>query len=136
MAPIEFYPGLKQAHIALASASVALFCARGIGVLAGARWPMAAAVRHASAAIDTLLISAGGLLWWLLQLDPRRDGWLMVKLLLIVTYIVVGSFALKRAPTRVAKALAFLASLLCIASVAAIALRHDPLGPWRMLGLG
>lgn len=124
MVLIEHYLAFKQAHIALAATSVALFAARGIGVLAGGRWPMTTLVRRTSVAIDTLLIAAGGSLWWMLSLHPVRDGWLGAKLLLIVVYIVIGSLALKRAPTRPKKALAFAAALACAAGVVTLAITH------------
>ncbi|MFO1292989.1 MAG: SirB2 family protein [Rubrivivax sp.] len=133
---LDHYQTIKQAHIGLVSASVALFVARGIGVQLRARWPMRAAVRWASVAIDTALITAGGLLWWMLSLDPRRERWLLAKLLLVVVYIVIGSLALKRAPTRGTKALALVASVVCAALVAAIALTHgtlDPAALWQRL---
>ena len=136
MALIEFYPQLRQVHVGLATASVTLFVARGLGVLAGAAWPMGAAPRVLSVLIDTLLLSAGGTLWWLLGLRPDRDHWLAVKLVLIVGYIVIGSFALKRAPTRGGKGLAFAASLACIAAVVAIALSRDPAAPLRWITPG
>lgn len=132
MISIEHHPVLKQAHVTLAALSVALFTARGLGVLAGARWPMAALLRHASVAIDTLLIGAGGTLWWLLSLQPLRDRWLGVKLVLIVVYIVLGSLALKRAPTPAGRAAAFVAALACIATAAAIALTRDPAALGRL----
>ena len=86
---------------------------------------MAAWLRGASVAIDTLLFGAGVSMWVMLSLHRARDHWLGAKLSLIVLYIVLGSLALKRAPTRVAKAVAFAAALACIAAVAAIALTHD-----------
>lgn len=125
MIGIEHYHALKQAHVAFAVTSVALFTLRGVGVLAGARWPMAALLRRASVVIDTLLIGAGASLWWLLSLQPLRERWLGVKLVLIVVYIVLGSLALKRAPTPAGRAAAFVAALACIATVAAIALTRD-----------
>lgn len=121
---IEHYFAFKHAHMALAAISVALFAARGVGVLAGGRWPMTALVRRTSVAIDTLLIGAGGSLWWMLSLHPLRQHWLGVKLLLILAYIVMGSLALKRAPTRATKAVAFAVALACVASVAVLALTH------------
>jgi uncharacterized membrane protein SirB2 len=133
MIPIEFYPTLKQVHVMLALASISLFAARGAGVLAGRRWPMSALPRSASMVIDTLLLGAGGALWWLLSLNPGRDRWLGVKLVLIVLYIVLGSLALKRAPSRAAKAVAFVAALTCIGMAAAIALTHDALVLGRLL---
>ena len=62
--------------------------------------------------------------WWMLSLHPVRDGWLGAKLLLIVVYIVIGSLALKRAPTRPKKALAFAAALACAAGVVTLAITH------------
>jgi uncharacterized membrane protein SirB2 len=123
------YPWVLPAHIGLVGISVALFAVRGLGVLAGGAWPMAAWARHGSALIDTALLAAGLALWWLLQLNPlRSDTWLGVKLLLLVPYIVLGSLALKRAPTRVGKALFFVAALACIGLMAGIAVAHHPLG--------
>ena len=130
---VEWYLPLKQAHVALVVASVGLFAARGLGVLAGARWPMAAPFRHGSAALDTLLLAAGATLWWMLSLQPLRDGWLGMKLLLVVVYIVLGSLALKRAPGRTAKAVAFAAALACVAAAATIARAHDPQAPLRWI---
>ncbi|MCU0970094.1 MAG: SirB2 family protein [Rubrivivax sp.] len=127
------YLPLKGVHIGLAAASVALFAARGAGVLAGGGWPMARGVRRASVLVDSLLLSAGGALWWLLSLSPAHDRWLLAKLVLIVAYIVLGSLALKRAPSRAGKASAFAAALGCIAAVAGIALAHDPAAPLRWL---
>jgi uncharacterized membrane protein SirB2 len=135
MALIDHYLAIKHAHMTLAATSVALFVLRGGGVLAGARWPMVAAVRRLSIVIDTLLIAAGSTLWWMLSLHPAREQWLAAKLALIVLYIVLGSLALRRAPTRLAKALAFAASLACIGTVAAVALAHDAAVIGRLLGL-
>lgn len=130
----EWYLSLKQAHVALVTASVALFAVRGLGVLAGARWPMAAPLRRGSAGLDTLLLAAGATLWWMLSLQPLRDTWLGTKLALVIVYIVLGSLALKRAPGQAAKALAFVAALACIGAAAWIARAHDPLAPLRWLG--
>jgi uncharacterized membrane protein SirB2 len=133
MTAIELYPGLRHAHMGLAAVSVGLFAARVAGVLGGAAWPLAPAWRRASVLVDTALFGAGVTLWWLLSLQPVRDAWLGVKLLLVVLYIVLGSLALKRAPTRRGKALAFAASLACIAAVVAIARAHDARAPLRLL---
>lgn len=130
---MEWYRPLLAAHVALVVTSVGLFGARGLGVLTGARWPMRPSVRRASVLIDSLLLTAGGLLWWMLSLQPARDRWLLVKLMLLVVYIVLGSLALKRAPTKAGKATAWLAALGCVAAMASIALAHDPLAPLRWL---
>ena len=124
----ELYPWVLAAHIALVGTSVALFAARGLGVLAGKAWPMAAWTRHGSALIDTALLAAGCTLWWLLQIHPVQAPWLGSKLLLLPVYIVLGSLALKRAPSRAAKAGFFVAALACIGFMASVAVAHHPLG--------
>lgn len=124
------YPITLWTHIALVIASVSLFAARGLGVLAQQSWPMRAGWRGLSVWIDVGLLSAGGTLWFMLQFNPWHDHWLGAKLVLLVVYIGLGSMALKRAPTRTSKAGFFAAALLCIAFMASIALSHSPLGLW------
>ena len=122
------YPWLLPLHITLVTLSVSLFAARGLGVLAGQFWPMAGWARGLAPVIDSLLLLAGGALWWLLQLNPTQNHWLLAKLVLLIVYIVLGTLALKRAPTRAAKALCFVAALSVVGFMASIALAHHPLG--------
>jgi uncharacterized membrane protein SirB2 len=122
------YPWLLPLHIALVTLSVTLFAARGLGVLAGQTWPMASAARGLAPVIDSLLLLAGGTLWWLLQFNPLQDSWLGVKLVLLVVYIVLGTLALKRAPTRAGKALCFAAALAVAGFMVGVAIAHHPLG--------
>jgi uncharacterized membrane protein SirB2 len=128
-----WYPLIKQWHIALVALSGTLFVARGIGVLAGTRWPMRPAPRIASVAIDTLLLAAGATLWALLQLNPLRESWFGAKLILLVVYVVLGTWALRRARTPFTRTLFLLAALAVFASMIGIALAHDAAGFWRVL---
>jgi uncharacterized membrane protein SirB2 len=82
--------------------------------------------------IDTLLLSSGVTLWTMLHLDPVRDAWLGVKLLLLPVYIVLGSLALKRARTLTMRATCLVAAIVVFATMVGIALTHDPLGFWRV----
>ena len=122
------YPQIKQGHIALVGSSGVLFAARGLGVWAGARWPMATWARRLSVLVDTLLFAAGVTLWALLGLNPVRDAWLGTKLLLLLAYIVVGSLALKRARTARVRQWAFVAALGLYGFMVSVALAHRPLG--------
>lgn len=134
MALIEYYLPLRQAHLTAVTLSLALFAARGAGVLAGAAWPMHRRTRWASVTIDTLLLTAGVLLWAALGLNPARDLWLGAKLVLLVGYIVLGSFALRRARTGRARAIFYVASLGCAAFMLTVAWAHHPSGLWRLVG--
>ena len=124
------YPITLATHLGFVVASVTLFAARGFGVLTGQAWPMRQAWRSLSVWIDVGLLSAGATLWYLLQFNPWHDHWLAAKLLLLLIYIVLGSYALKRAPTRAAKAAFFVSALSCVAFMASIALSHNPRGWW------
>src|SRR3954469_2509311 len=101
---IEFYPQILWVHIVAVSTSGALFALRGAGVLAGARWPMWAPLRHLTYTIDTVLLTAALMLVTLLHQYPFVQAWLTVKVCLLAVYIVLGTFALKRARTRRAQA--------------------------------
>lgn len=128
-----WYPQLKQAHLLLVTLSGSLFLVRGVGAAAGARWPGHAGLRIASVAIDTLLFAAGATLWFLLQLNPLRDHWLGAKLILLVVYVVLGSFALKRARSAGSRTLFLIAALAVFATMIGIAIAHHPAGFWRPL---
>ncbi|QEI06372.1 invasion activity up-regulator [Pigmentiphaga aceris] len=135
MALADVYPLIKASHIGLAMLSGGLFACRGVGVLLGASLPMSTPVRRASQVIDTALLAAALLLLATLQLNPFATPWLQAKLGLLVAYIVFGTLALKRAPSRAGKALAFMAALTCFLMMIAIARTHDPLGFLRIVGL-
>jgi uncharacterized membrane protein SirB2 len=130
---LAWVPPIRQAHLALVVLSGLLFALRGAGVLAGARWPLHKALRVGSVVIDTLLLLAGATLWALLQLNPLREHWLGVKLVLLVLYIVLGSWALKRAGSTAARAAFFIAALTVFATMLSIGWTRHPLGLWRLM---
>lgn len=135
MSLVEWYLPIKAAHVGLALLSGGLFAGRGVGVLLGAAAPMAPSVRRWSQAIDTALLVAALSLLAVLRLNPFATPWLLAKLSLLVAYIVFGSLALRRAPTRATQALAFTAALLCFVVMLVTARTRDPLGFLRILGL-
>jgi uncharacterized membrane protein SirB2 len=119
-----WYLQIKFTHITLAAVSGSLFALRGVGVLAGAGWPMRALARRASMGIDTALLAAGATLWSVAALNPLRDHWLAGKLLLLPVYVVLGSMALKRARTSRGKLLCFVLALATFAAIGTLALTH------------
>ena len=125
---IEFYPQIKWVHVCAVIASGAFFALRGAGVLAGARWPMWAPLRYLTYTIDTVLLTAALMLVTILHQYPFVQGWLTAKVCLLVVYIVLGTFALKRARTRRAQAGFYVAALAVFLFIASIARAHHPLG--------
>jgi uncharacterized membrane protein SirB2 len=125
---IEFYPQIKQFHILVALLSGSLFALRGAFVLAGARWPQALPVRWFSYAVDTALLTAALMLLTILPGAMFANGWLAVKIALLVVYIVLGILALKRARTPRARLVFYLAALLVYFAIYSIARAHHPFG--------
>jgi len=128
MTLIEIYPKLKASHAGFAMLTIMVFTIRGLGVLAGMQWPMKTWLRVGSMVIDTLLLATAVALLVAMQFSMLSMPWLQLKLVLLVAYVALGVFALKRASTRSGKALAFAAALLCFAHMYGMARTKDILG--------
>jgi len=120
---------VKAVHVTAAALSGTLFLLRGLAVQLRARWPRAAPARYLSYIVDTVLLLAGATLAIILPRAMFANGWLAVKLICVAAYIVLGTFALKRASTRTGKLLCLIAALATFALIVAIAVSHSPLGP-------
>ena len=125
---IEFYPQIRSVHILAVTLSGCLFAIRGLAVLLGMRWPLWAPVRYLSWTIDTVLLTAALMLLTILPGAMFGNGWLTLKLLLLVVYIVLGVFALKRASTRGRKAIFYVLALATFLVIVGIARMHHPWG--------
>ncbi|MFT3728140.1 MAG: SirB2 family protein [Terricaulis sp.] len=129
-----FYLQIRTVHIAAVSLSGALFLLRAVaGNIFGAKWTMAAPLRYMSYTIDTVLLTAALMLMTIVRQYPFVDAWLTVKVSLLVLYVVLGSYALKRGRTRGAR-LAFSAAAACVFGfIISVALTHNPLGVFSLL---
>ena len=125
---IEFYPQIRDVHILAVTLSGCLFAVRGLAVLMGMRWPLWGPVRYLSWTIDTVLLTAALMLLTILPGALFANGWLTLKLLLVVIYVVLGVFALKRASTRRRKAVFYVLALATFLAIVGIARMHSPWG--------
>jgi uncharacterized membrane protein SirB2 len=130
---IEFYPQIKFAHVLCVILSGSLFALRGMMMLAGSRLANHAALRYLSYAIDTTLLTAALMLVAILHQYPFVQAWLTVKVLLLVVYIVLGVFALRRGRTRRVRATCYVIALVVFAAIVGVALTHNPLGWLAMI---
>ena len=130
---IEYYLQIKLVHVYSVLASGALFFLRGLAIKLGGQWAMVAPLRYLSYAIDTVLLTAALMLATILRQYPFAQPWLTAKVTLLVAYIVLGSFALKRGRTRAVRAACWIAALVVYAAIYRIARTRDPLGPLRLL---
>ena len=130
----EYYLQIRFAHVLLVCCSGTLFAVRGLAAIAGAAWANHPALRWLSYVIDTCLLTAALMLVTILQQYPFVQSWLTVKVLLLVVYIVLGVYALRRARTRAARVAAYVAALLVFLFIASVAWRHDPRGVFAGYG--
>lgn len=125
---LEYYLQIKQVHVAMVLSSGGLFALRGLLGLAGSGLGMSAPVRYLSYTIDTTLLTAALMLLVALKLNPFVIPWLSVKLTLLVLYIALGSFALRRGQGKRARAGFYLAALACFGFMYTVARAHHPFG--------
>jgi uncharacterized membrane protein SirB2 len=125
---IEFYLPIKNVHIVTVLLSGSLFIVRGLLVLNGKTWAMSSPLRYLSYSIDTVLLTAALMLATMLPGAVFANGWLSVKLVLLVIYVVLGSFALKRGRTLKSRWLFFIAAVSVYAFMLSVARTHQPLG--------
>lgn len=125
---IDFYPHIKAVHIAMVIASGLLFALRGGAVLAGMRWPMRLPAKLLSYTIDTTLLTAALMLFTILPGALFQNGWLATKIALLVVYIGLGTFALRRARSQRLRIACYVLALVTFAFMFSIARAHHPLG--------
>ena len=122
---------VKQLHVALALLTALSFCLRAYWMLARSPKLRASWSRWLPHVVDTLLFLTGLTMAIGLSISPHAHPWLAVKLVAIVAYVVIGSIALKRGRSYRQRLLALTLSVLVLAYIFAVALRHDP---WVGLG--
>jgi uncharacterized membrane protein SirB2 len=124
-----WYPQIRALHLGAVLTSGGLFLVRGFLLNAlGQGWAMAGPLRIASYAIDTVLLGAAIALVFITRQYPFVDGWLTAKVVLLVVYIVLGSFALKRGRTRAIRIGFWLAALAVFGFIWSVAWAKSPLG--------
>ena len=89
------YPIVKQIHVWLVLISITLFQFRYWFFKVRQQTPPRL-IRVLPHVIDTLLLSTGIWLAWLLALSPWEVDWLGFKLLALLCYIIMGTLAMKK----------------------------------------
>ena len=128
---IEFYSQIKNVHVAMIMASGMLFALRGGAALAGFRWPLAWPVRALTYAIDTTLLTAALMLLSILPWGVFANGWLPMKVGLLVVYVVLGYRSLRPGRSMRVRVVYFVLALLTYGWMYTIARAHHPLGLFR-----
>jgi len=82
---------------------------------------MAAPARYLGYSIDTVLLTAALMLATMLHRAPFVDPWLTTKVMLVVVYLVLGSWALNPDTSRTWRQRLFLTGLATFAVIYAVA---------------
>ncbi|WP_220719428.1 SirB2 family protein [Agarivorans litoreus] len=125
---LEYYPMVKHLHMSLAMLSILGFIFRWMLALFGSSLLERTWLKVLPHIIDTGLLVAAILLCVMLQQYPIAQDWLTAKVVLLVVYIVLGMFALKRAPNQLVRLLAGLAAIAVFAQILVVAFSRSPLG--------
>lgn len=119
---------VKKVHVYSVIASFALFLFRGGLMMAGARLLQHKLLRILPHVVDSILLFSALWLTAIVHQYPFVHHWLTVKVLLLVVYIVLGSFALKRGRTRAVRLVCFFLALGVFVFIVSVARAHHPLG--------
>jgi uncharacterized membrane protein SirB2 len=123
-----YYNEIKWVHIGCVLLSGSLFFLRGLLMLNGSLLASDRRLSRLSYGIDTALLVAAVLLTVIIHQYPLVQGWLTVKVLLLIVYIVLGVFALRRGKTQRSRMAFFVAALLVYGFIISVAVTHNPRG--------
>lgn len=104
------------------------FFIRGWALLLGAGWPKAPRIRRLVDVNDSLLIGAAIMLAALSKQYPFATSWVTAKVFGLIVYVALGVIAFRFAKTRLIRAIAWFAALLCAAYIVSVAVAKSPYG--------
>ncbi len=119
------YLEIKILHMTAALLSIGGFFIRGLWMMADSALLQRRWVKIAPHVIDTLFLLSGLTLMFYVHQYPFVHDWLTAKVLGLIAYIVVGTIALKRGPTKGIRIVAWLAALMIFAYIVGVARTHN-----------
>jgi len=118
---------VKYTHVFAAAATISGFLLRGYWMLTESEKLQLSAVRIAPHIVDTVFLLAGVAMVWLLQINPLAQPWLLAKFAGLIAYILLGTIAIKRGPTKQIRTIALVGAASVFAYIAGVALAKSPL---------
>ena len=128
-----YYEDIKVLHIACVALSGSLFVSRGFLMMVASVHANNKVLARSSYVIDSTLLIAAILLTVIIHQYPLRQAWLTVKVALLVIYIFLGIWALRRGKTRRQRIACFIAAMLVYGFIISVAMTHDPRGLFSRL---
>ena len=127
------YVVLKYVHTFAAVATISGFLLRGWWMLKNSDLLQHRVTKIIPHVNDAILLLAGVGMLWVLQLNPFTQTWLLAKFAGLIVYILLGTVALKRGPTKEIRSIALAAAVAVFAWVAGVALAKSPLSWLHLL---
>jgi len=84
--------------------------------------------------VDTIFLLSGVAMVWLLHLDPFSQAWLTAKFSGLIAYILLGTIAIKRGPTKPIRTIALVGAVAVFAYIVGVAITRSPLSWVSILG--
>jgi uncharacterized membrane protein SirB2 len=123
---------IKSVHVASVALSYSLFLLRGAWMLRDSPALQQHWVKIVPHAVDSVLLASAITLAWQLGYSPLTHLWLAAKIVALLLYIVIGTFALKRGKTKRIRLIAWLAAQAVFFYIVCVAITHNPM-PWQTL---
>ena len=117
---------IKYLHMLFAGLTISGFVVRGYWMMTGSdrlQNPVTRVLPHIA---DTVFLSSGIAMLVMLSLNPLSQSWLVAKLTGLILYILFGTVAIRRGPSREIRIAAFVAALSMFAYVVGVALAKSP----------
>lgn len=124
---------LKHVHVTAAFLTITGFMLRGYWMLTESGKLQHPVVKVAPHIVDTVFLLAGVGMILLVQLNPLTQPWLLAKFAGLLAYIVLGTIAIKRGPTKQVRTAALVAAIVAFIYVAGVALAKSPLAWLHLL---
>jgi uncharacterized membrane protein SirB2 len=123
----ELFPILRAIHMSCAALSITGFVLRWIWMLNDSRLLNARASKIVPHIVDTVLLLSAIALVVIVGFQANA-AWISTKILSLIVYIVLGTFALKRGRTKGTRTVTGILAIIVFAFIASVARTHDPLG--------
>ena len=118
------YFAIKHLHVTAAVLSILFFIIRAYWSVSGSALLQHRVVKILPHVIDTILLVCGVILAAMIGVS---QPWILAKIVALVFYIGVGTFAIKRGKTPRSRAIAALIAVAIFAYIVGVALRHSPM---------
>ena len=119
---MDWYVILKHSHVTFALISLIGFTLRGYWMMKESALLQSKPAKILPHINDTLLLASAIALVVITRQYPIVVGWVTLKILLLVAYIVLGTFALKRGRTKELRIRFYFASIVTVVAIFAVAL--------------